>query len=194
MADAAGDFTFPELYNWQPFFTLQKHAASAEKQYEVWSQLVRDYCRHHKIFSLNLDEASRSKLFSNESIGRSLNTQSIERLISQLVAEGYAEWDTPEGGSKEKCFVYWRKPTEWADMIQKHVADNGFSDTVFTLYEIMKGDFGSGSPIADIDEAVLKRALTVLQKRGMATIIEPDEDDDEDDMTGVKFHAESFVK
>ena len=27
-----------------------------------------------------------------------------------------------------------------------------------------------------------------------ATIIEPDEDDDEDDMTGVKFHAESFVK
>ena len=111
--------------------------------------------------------------------------------------------------------------------------------------------------IADIDEAVLKRALTVLQKRGMArrpaaashwhcsvcglcvvprscresakaartvthdavcpplratratvrvlrtdcricswqaTIIEPDEDDDEDDMTGVKFHAESFVK
>jgi hypothetical protein len=31
---------------------------------------------------------------------------------------GYAEW---EGGTKEQCVVYWRRPVEWAEMIARRV-------------------------------------------------------------------------
>ena len=67
---------------------LQTHAASREKQYATWSQLIRDYCRAHKKFILHVSEDSRSVLFTNVAINRSLPVPSIVSLLDQLVSEG----------------------------------------------------------------------------------------------------------
>ena len=67
---------------------LQTHAASREKQYAAWSQLIRDYCRSHKKFILNVNDDSRSPLFTNAAINRALPSASIVQLLEQLVSEG----------------------------------------------------------------------------------------------------------
>ena len=71
-----------------PRHRLQTHAASREKQYAAWSQMIRDYCRAHKKFVVNVNDDSRSALFTNASINRALPTPSIVQLLEQLVSEG----------------------------------------------------------------------------------------------------------
>ena len=58
---------------------------------------------------------------------------------------GYGKW---EDGSKERCKVYWRKPEEWADMIAQRVVDCGFQDQVFTIFDVLHGEFSAdtGTP------------------------------------------------
>ena len=94
----AGGFTFPTMYSWPPFFTLQTNAASRAKQYEAWSSLIREYCRFHKRFVLDVAEEARSPLFSNAAIGRALPAASIVQLLDQLAEEGFAEWLGPGAG------------------------------------------------------------------------------------------------
>ena len=38
----------------------------------------------------------------------------IVELIDRLVSESRAEWT---GKEKEKCFIYWNSPEEWASLI-----------------------------------------------------------------------------
>ena len=97
---------------------LQTHGASRAKQYEEWSQLIRNYCKAKKLFVISVNDASTGDLFCNREIGRALPQASIVELLEQLVSEGYAEW---EGGGKEQCVVYWRKPSEWAELIAARV-------------------------------------------------------------------------
>lgn len=70
MEKAAPDFTFPEVYSFPPFFTLQPVAASRDKQLRMWSELVLAYCAHHKIDVIDVGTALASPLFANQSIGR----------------------------------------------------------------------------------------------------------------------------
>ena len=60
---------------------------------------------------------------------------------------GYGKW---EDGSKERCKVYWRKPEEWADMIAQRVVDCGFQDQVFTIFDVLHGEFSAdtGAPVS----------------------------------------------
>jgi hypothetical protein len=46
--------------------------------------------------------------------------------------------------SKEKCIVWYKKPREWADLLEKWVNDNGFNGSVLTLYELIHGDLTIG--------------------------------------------------
>jgi hypothetical protein len=149
--------------------SLQTHDASWQKQYASWSQLIRDYCKAKRIFVLTVNDASTSELFTNAAIGRALPIQSIIRVLDRLVLEGiksqqlacpqpasasgrtlepqrrrchagYGQW---EDGGKERCTIYWRKPDEWADMIAQRVVECGFQDQIFTIYDVLHGDFSS---------------------------------------------------
>lgn len=47
---------------------LQPNIETEKKQLEAWRTLVLDYCRFHKIYVLDVQEASTSPLFQNKSI------------------------------------------------------------------------------------------------------------------------------
>ena len=70
MAADAKDFQFPPFYNLPPFFTLQPNATVRAKQMELWTQFVCDYCRFHRVFMLDISEASA--IFKNAEIQRQL--------------------------------------------------------------------------------------------------------------------------
>ena len=167
---------------------LQTHGASRAKQYEEWSQLIRNYCKAKKLFVISVNDASTGDLFCNREIGRALPQASIVELLEQLVSEGYAEW---EGGGKEQCVVYWRKPSEWAELIaarvrpatrapdapapvpplsrplprMRQVVEMGLEGQIFTLYDLIHGDFSESTDMAEMDERVLTKALEILQDR-----------------------------
>jgi ESCRT-II complex subunit VPS25 len=68
MDKVAVDFSFPEIYSFPPFFTLQPVPATLEKQLLMWCELVLAYCAHHKINALDVKAAESSPLFCNKSL------------------------------------------------------------------------------------------------------------------------------
>jgi ESCRT-II complex subunit len=63
------------------------------------------------------------------------------------------EWvGAAKGKTSERCWVYWRRPEEWAGLIEAWVEGTGQKGTVLTLYELAEGD-------ATRSQGILKRLL-----------------------------------
>ncbi|CAI7910717.1 unnamed protein product [Closterium sp. NIES-54] len=62
---------------------------------------------------------------------------------------------------------------------RSQVRENGFGDSVLTLEEIRAGDDTKGTDLEGIDEDVLRRAVKVLEGRGLATLFKGSSSDDE---------------
>jgi ESCRT-II complex subunit VPS25 len=58
MSTAAAAFSFPPLYSFKPFFTVQPTDATWAKQKQVWLDLIRSYCAHHKLYRISLAATS----------------------------------------------------------------------------------------------------------------------------------------
>ncbi|KAJ7296536.1 hypothetical protein O6H91_05G026700 [Diphasiastrum complanatum] len=172
------DFKFPYFFNYPPYFTLQPVRDTREKQIQLWKELILKYCKHHKVFLINLEE--EFPLFSNTSIDRRLTYESREVFLGALVSEGRAEW--MDKGHK-KCLILWRRIQDWADLILEFVHEYGLEEGVTTLEEIRTGDETQGTELAGIDRVVLVKALKLLEQRGKAAIFKGTSADDE----GVKF-------
>jgi ESCRT-II complex subunit len=55
------------------------------------------------------------------------------------------EWvGVAKGKTSERCWVYWRRPEEWAGVVEGWVEGTGQKGTVLTLYEIGEGDASRG--------------------------------------------------
>ena len=81
------------------------------------------------------------------------------------------EWITPiKGEQVSACYVFWRTPPEWADMLYGWVEETGQKGSVLTIYELKEGDAVRGKEWKDMDEALLRKVLTVLVKRGKAQV------------------------
>ncbi|KAG5458958.1 MAG: hypothetical protein BJ554DRAFT_726, partial [Olpidium bornovanus] len=50
---------------------------------------------------------------------------------------GDAEWDSQQ---RLRCLVYWKKPSDWANLIYKWVVDTGNLNSILTVYELIQGD------------------------------------------------------
>ena len=96
---------------------------------------------------------------------------------------GHVEWDNEK--EKQRCYVMWRTPDEWADQIYAWIEQNGMTDTVCTLYELHSGDDTSREEFHGIDINVLKKALQSLERRGKAQIFSAEDPAE----VGVKFFA-----
>lgn len=101
----ATKFEFPSYYNLPPFFSVQPILNTRKKQSQLWGDLILSWCRHHKIFELNVADASATPLFHNASINRRLPPEGIVTFIDDLVAAGSAEWVNRE---KTKCSILWK--------------------------------------------------------------------------------------
>ncbi|GLJ14484.1 hypothetical protein SUGI_0234150 [Cryptomeria japonica] len=173
-----GDFKLPYFFNYPPYFTLQPVKDTQEKQVQLWKELILNYCKHHKIFIINLEE--EFSLFSNTAIDRKLSHEAKAVFLQALVSEGRAEW-LDKG--RKKCLILWRRIQDWAEYILQFVRENGLEDNVMTLEEIRSGVESRGTDLADIDHIVLHRALKLLEQRGKAVMFKGTSTDDE----GVKF-------
>jgi ESCRT-II complex subunit VPS25 len=81
----------------------------------------------------------------------------------------------------------WRTPEEWGNLIWKWAMDNGFTNTVCTLYELHSGEDTKQQEFYGMETWLLKRSVASLQAKGKAEYIRGLAPDDSD--SGVKFFA-----
>jgi ESCRT-II complex subunit VPS25 len=181
MTAAATDFAFPQIYSFPPFYTLQPNALTRASQLRSWSSLIQAYCRHHRLFKLTLVDALDSTLFHNSTIKKRLSAKDAKDVIDYMVSkegEERAEWI---GSQKAAAWIWWRKPEEWAALLEVWVSDTGQKGTVLTLYELVEGEATEKQDFHGMDMEVLRKALNTLVKTGKAQVFGTD------DQQGVKF-------
>ncbi|KAH7185838.1 ESCRT-II complex subunit-domain-containing protein [Fusarium flagelliforme] len=177
---ADSSFAFPREYHFPAFFTRQTNLTTLHAQRNKWADLILAYARHNRIFRLSLSEAADSDLFVNRKLDRRLQFDDIRDVVSFMHTDGRVEY-VGGGTSGDVVFLYWRKPEEWAELVENYVEESGQKGSVLTVYELVEGDGTKGNDIHGMDTDVLLKALNVLVKRNKAQIF------GQDDSLGVKF-------
>lgn len=175
-------FQFPPHYSFPPFFTLQPNLTTRTSQLQSWSTHLQSYCRHHRIFQLSLIDALPTPLFTNTTLSRSLSLRDAKALLSWMAsAEGgnRAEFFSSAGGGRGKkgdegeagrVWIYWRRPEEWAALLEEWVERTGQRGVVLTLYEIVEGEASVREEFQGMDVELLRVSLGVCVKRGKAQV------------------------
>ncbi|KAM0355972.1 hypothetical protein ACHAPU_000362 [Fusarium lateritium] len=194
-SSSSSSFTFPREYHFPAFFTRQTNLTTLHAQRNKWADLILAYARHNRIFRLSLSEAADSDLFVNRKLDRRLQFDDIRDVVSFMHADGRVEY-VGGGASGDVVFLYWRKPEEWAELVENYVEETAQKGSVLTVYELVEGDGTKGNgrfnvslhgtlliapDIHGMDNEVLLKALNVLVKRNKAQIF------GQDDSLGVKF-------
>lgn len=178
-------FQFPPIYSFPPFFTLQPNPTTRSSQLASWSLLLQSHCRHHRLFSLSLIDALPLPPFANPSLGRKLSLRDARTVVNWMASsEGgsRAEWIDAPGKSKAgkgdagdevgggRFWVFWRRPEEWAAVVEEWVERTGQKGTVLTLYELTESDATRREEFYGMDGELLMKSLQVSVKRGKAQI------------------------
>ncbi|KAJ3088817.1 Vacuolar protein-sorting-associated protein 25 [Physocladia obscura] len=144
-----------------------------------WIDLILAYCAHHRLFLVDLNDLTKSPLFSNSAINRSLNRAAIDAIFADIVANGNGEWEDKK--LKSRCFMWWKKQEEWAALIYNWASENGLK--ICTVYEIIEGDTTEGLEFHGLHIDAVKRVLEVLVRQGKGQIFYGSSDTD----MGIKF-------
>uniref|UniRef100_UPI00358DEB33 vacuolar protein-sorting-associated protein 25-like n=2 Tax=Myxine glutinosa TaxID=7769 RepID=UPI00358DEB33 len=160
-------FSWPWQYSFQPFFTLQPNMETRQKQLAAWCSLVLEYCRHHRLYALDLQEAQESVLFNNRQIQRKLPSEVVIIVLEELRKKGNVEW---QDKGKNRCLVLWRRPEEWGNLLYQWVIKVGLTNTVCTLYELVNGEDTVKEEFHGLEEWLMLRALQCLQDEGKAEV------------------------
>lgn len=168
-------FAWPSEFSFPPFFTIQPNLTARKKQLDAWTSLVCDYCQHHKLVMLNIQDAHSSELFNNKAIGRKLSADGVLTVAEYMVETGKALWMD----AQQTLVVLWRSKEEWAKLIYDFAVNAGMTNTVCTLFELVQGEDTMQEEFYGINIEVLKIFLKILEDQGLAEIIGDDE--------GVKF-------
>lgn len=180
----ADKFVWPWQYSFPPFFTIQPNTDTRTKQIEDWCDLLLNYFKFHLLHKLDVMDAQTIPLFQNHAINRKLSLNGIKRVLDHLEGKGCLEWE--DAKARNRCYIFWRHPEEWADIVFQWVKRNGLDDTVCTLYEIIANDAIQDAQLVGLDTYVLKKAIQVLERRGKAKLFIDDGTGEED---GVKFFS-----
>ncbi len=172
---ARAPFEFPRAHDFPPMYTLQPNEATRQAQMDKWAHIVTGYCAHHHLSRLS-SSAAAAGVFSNARIRRALPEAAQRDVWARLQGEGRAEPDGAGG-----WLVFWRRPDEWAGLLEAWVDTTAQRGSVLTLYELAEGEATRGTDLHGLDRDVLLRALGVLVKKGRAEIFGAD------DSQGVKF-------
>jgi ESCRT-II complex subunit VPS25 len=173
----ASTYTFPPHYSFPPFFTRQPNPVTRSAQYASWSAHILSYSRHHHLWTLSLFDALPTPLFTNSTLNRSLSLPDAQDILSWMASpEGgeRIEWlAAGKGGgrSKDRCFVFWRKPDEWAREVEAWVADTGQNGSVLTVYEIAHGEASRGQEWWGMERELLVQSVMCSVKRGKAVVL-----------------------
>ena len=92
---AGSAFVWPQHYSFPPFFSKQPNVETNAMRVQMWKDLILGYCRHHRVFVLNVREAvATSPLFGNEAISRRLQPADANDIFHLMASAGLAEWYT----------------------------------------------------------------------------------------------------
>lgn len=153
-SSSPASFTFPREYHFPAFFTRQTNLTTHHAQLTKWSALILAYARHNRLFRLALSTAPESEIFCNRRIDRRLAAADIRDVVDFMRKEGRAEF---VGGGNDVVFLYWRKPEEWAGVVESYVEGTGQKGSVLTVYELTSGEGTKGNGKLDCP-IVLNRA------------------------------------
>lgn len=153
-------FPFPRDYFFPPFFTRQTNLTTHHAQLVKWASLVLSYCRHYRIFKLPLPGSANtpiadaaaaaaatgdpSELFHNKTLNRRLSLADAREVIDVLRKDGRAEY-VGGGDSGDVVWVYWRKPEEWAALLEAWIDETAQKGSVLTMYELTQGEGTRGT-------------------------------------------------
>jgi ESCRT-II complex subunit VPS25 len=172
LSASSSTFIFPPTYSFPPFFSPQPNTQTRSAQLSKWSSLVQSYCRHHRIFKLLLSDALESPLFHNAKLKRRLSAQDAKAVIDYMTSkegDNHAEWIGPPG-EKASAWIWWRKPEEWAGMLEAWVDETGQKGKVLTLYELVAGEATEGQEFHGMDMELLRKSLGTLIRKGKAQV------------------------
>lgn len=114
----AGPFIFPHKHvAYPPFFSLQPTLLTRHAQLKTWSRLIQSYCRHQHIFKLVLATALDTPLFHNVTMRKRMSSAHVKEVLEFMAGEEggrRAEWI---GGGWISCWIFWRRPEEWAEIV-----------------------------------------------------------------------------
>ncbi|RMZ82778.1 hypothetical protein DV738_g1491, partial [Chaetothyriales sp. CBS 135597] len=174
-------FSFPTHYSFPPFFTPQPTLQTRQAQLRRWSMLIQAYCRHQRVYSLNLASALDTPLFHNTAIRKRVSLQHAKDIIDFMSSpdgDARAEWRGPD---KTAAWIWWRTPDEWAELISTWVDETGQKNVVLTLYELVEGEATVSQDFHGLEKPILQRSLATLVKKGRAQVF------GSDGQEGVKF-------
>ncbi|XP_011305258.1 vacuolar protein-sorting-associated protein 25 [Fopius arisanus] len=172
------EIEWPWQYNFPPFFTLQPHSETQQKQLMTWTSLVLDYYRATKQSVLDIREMYATPLFNNTEIKRKLSIEVVQLILDSLLKSGKA---SPLDKSKQRWLIYWHTLDEWGETIYNWAQMNGLIGSVCTLFELIQGDNTVDEEFFGLDTEVVTRALKTLESQGKAELMFFD------DNQGVKF-------
>lgn len=100
---ARSAFVWPQHYSFPPFFSKQPNVETNAMRVQMWKDLILGYCRHHRVFVLNVREAvATNPLFGNEAISRRLQPADANDIFHLMASAGLAEWYT-SGATCRRC-------------------------------------------------------------------------------------------
>ncbi|KAL9108160.1 MAG: hypothetical protein Q9227_007014 [Pyrenula ochraceoflavens] len=169
-ADKASSFSFPATYSFPPFFTAQPNLPTRQSQLAKWSSLIQAYCAHYRIFKQTISAALSSSLCHNAALNKRLPEPFLVEILAYMTTEAggkRAEWI---GKDKTEYWVWWKRPEEWASLLENWVEGTGQKGQILTLYELIEGEDTKSEFFHGMDMEVLQRSLTVLVKRGKAQV------------------------
>jgi len=185
-----GDFSFPRIFSFPPFFTLQPVVSTRSKQVATWCELILAYARHYNIYVMDVREVSNSPLFVNASLNRRLLPEAILEVLDRLVSNGGAEWLPLSGGTSivpsvegpRRLLLWWRSQADWAATLKQYVDQRGLHGSVATLYELREGDDALSTDFHGMAPEALERIVRLLEAQGQARLFYSQQGD-----LGVKF-------
>ncbi|XP_076166664.1 vacuolar protein sorting 25 [Ptiloglossa arizonensis] len=172
------EIEWPWQYSFPPFFTLQPHTDTRAKQLAAWKSLILEYYRITKQSIVDIREAHSSPLFNNSTINRKLPSEVVLLVLEELAKSGNA---SPLDKARQRWLVYWHTLDEWGEIIYNWAQENGFTGSVFTLFELTQGEDTVNEEFYGLDTEVLIKALRTLETNKKAELILFD------DNQGVKF-------
>ncbi|KAL9101486.1 MAG: hypothetical protein Q9163_003257 [Psora crenata] len=172
-------FAFPKSHAFPPFYTLQPNHLTRQAQYQKWSRTIQLYCRHHRLFCLQLPSCLELPLFKNQELRKRLGEKDARQVLDWMASDEGArrgQWI-----AKDDYWVYWKRPEEWGDTVHKWVEGTGQKGVVLTFYELLHGESTSGEDFHNMDTDLFAKAMNVLVKKGKAQVF------GDEDSRGVKF-------
>ncbi|OHT02464.1 Vacuolar protein-sorting-associated protein 25 [Tritrichomonas foetus] len=161
-------FSFPDFYDYPPFWTKQPDEETLKKQVELWSNLICAFSKAHNFTEFEIAGALDSPLFSNKKINRQLDRETLLFFLDKMSEKGNAKFTSD---ARNRVRIYWRSIDEWAKMLYGYSVKYGTGP--YTFHELCESDDTTDQPFHKMNYKIMKEAILHLESQGKARFMNP---------------------